>query len=117
VSERLGLAPAAGEVFHRVADLILQEALELAEVQEVAHVHDAALVAQQVAHRRAVGVAAGQGREVLEAELSAGLLDGGEDEVGGVEAFGDRARRGEARRPAAAGEFRLEGDPVDVEVG
>src|SRR5690606_21055878 len=66
---------------------------------------------QEIADRRAVRIAAGQGRKILMAEPPARLTHQAEDEVGGVET--DLPAPG---RIAPTPEPRLEGDAPDVVV-
>ena len=98
------LAAALDEVGEIVADLVAQESLHAGEVDELGNAAHAERSAQQVADRRAVRIAAGQGREVLEAELTGGLFDRAEDDVGGVESLAA------AGVGAAGEEHRLEGN-------
>ena len=82
--ERFAFAAALGEVVEGVADFIPEEALHLREIDEVADGADAAGGLEQVADGGAVGVAAGQGSEVLELDRARRLLDAREDDVGGI---------------------------------
>jgi len=78
------VAAAFEEVFEAVVDLVLEEALDFGEVDEVGDGADAEGSFEEVADGGAIGVAAGEGGEVFEAEALVGLGDGAEDDVGGV---------------------------------
>lgn len=84
VAEGGVVAAAFEEVFEAVVDLVLEEALDFGEVDEVGDGADAEGGLEEVADGGAVGVAAGEGGEVFEAETVVGLGDGAEDDVGGV---------------------------------
>ena len=79
------LAAALDQVGKLVAHLVAQEALEAGEVDELGDAPDADRRAQQVADGRAVRIAAGQRREVLEAQPAGRLLHRAEDDVGGIQ--------------------------------
>ena len=86
VAELRVVATAASEVFQRVVDFVLEEALEFGEIKEVADVPDVLALANEIADRSAIRVAAWQGCEVLKANLSGALLHDVREDVGGVEA-------------------------------
>ncbi len=86
VAELRVVAAAASEVFQRVVDFVLEKALEFREIKKVADVPDVPALANQVADRSAIRVAARQGCEVLKANLSGALLHDVREDVRGVEA-------------------------------
>ncbi len=114
-----GFAPATRKVVQAVQNPIAKEPLDFFEVDEIAHGPDRAADFQEVAEGRAVGIAAGQGREVVGAETAAGLADGLEDDIGDGDG---RARRGWGGGTAVSGgtaarELGLEAHSPDVGPG
>jgi hypothetical protein len=109
-AERLGIAAALHEVFEFVADLVAEESLHLREVDEVADGISAAIRLEQVTDRGAIRIAAGQRGEIFETQSIAGLRDGGENDVGGIQS------RAGIQRNAAAAEHRLKRDAADVRI-
>ena len=93
VAERLVLATAAREVFDGVVDLVLEETLQPAEVDEVADRIRAPAVPDEITNRRAIRIAARQRREILEAQPPARLPHRREQNVCGVQS--GRSRRQE----------------------
>src|SRR5262245_45333817 len=99
---------------------VLEEALEPAEIHELADGPRLPAVAQQVANGGADWIPAGQGSKVLEMQSPAGLLDRGEQDVGGVQAgfaarasmrvLGAQRRCGDTPRT----EHGLEGEAMDM---
>ena len=84
VAEGGVVAAAFDEVFEAVFDFVFEESLDFGEVDEFGDGADAEGSFQEVADGGAVGVAAGEGGEVGELEAVVGLVDGAEDDVGGV---------------------------------
>src|SRR5690606_4455854 len=90
-AERLRFTTASDEILEPVANPVAEKSLEGAEVDKVADRTDPPAHFQEVPYRRAVGIAAGQGGEIIESRDAPGLLHQSENDVRRVE------RRGLAR--------------------
>ena len=95
VAKRFILAAAARQILDGVMHLVLEKALQPAEVHEVADGIRAPAVPDEIADGRAVRIATRERREIIEAQLPTRLPDRREQNVCGVQSYWIRSSRRE----------------------
>src|SRR5205814_2252799 len=83
-----GIAAAGHQILQAVAHLVAEESLNGFKINEITDGPHLAADLEKIADGRAIGIAARQWREIFESQLTVGLADSRENDVGHVESGG-----------------------------